>query len=407
MGLTQITAGYVPLLDSAVLLAAEEFGFAESEALRLNLVRETSWANIRDRVAIGHLDVAHMLGPMPLSANLGLTPLDAAVIAPMALGLGGAAITMSNAIWAKMAEAGAPEDGAPGPVGAALRKVIADRARAGEPPLRLAVVHPESAHNYALRYWLAASGIDPDHDVDIVIVPPPLQADALAAKRTDGFCVGEPFGSVAVARGVGRIVTTKGQIWQMSPDKVLGTRLQWAERFPEQLAALLRAATRAARWCEDPANHAALAAMLAREDRLNLDTDLILRAITGRLQFEPGVEKPMPDFFVPYSRAANFPWVSHALWFYSQMVRWGQVSHTPENARKAAASYRPDLYRAALSDMGMPVPGASSKIEGALAEPTEVGAIGGRLTLGPDSFFNGTDFDPDKLDAYIAAQRGS
>ncbi|MCR6636359.1 CmpA/NrtA family ABC transporter substrate-binding protein [Devosia sp.] len=404
MGLTQISAGYVPLLDSAVLLATEEFGFAESEGLHLNLVRETSWANIRDRVAIGHLDVAHMLGPMPLSANLGLTPLDAAVIAPMALGLGGAAMTMSNAVWAKMAEAGAPEDGAPGPVGAALRKVVEDRVRTGEPRLRLAVVHPESAHNYALRYWLAASGINPDQDVDIVIVPPPLQADALAAKRTDGFCVGEPFGSVAVARGIGRIVTTKGQIWQMSPDKVLGTRLQWAERFPEQLAALLRAATRAARWCEDPANHAALSAMLAREDRLGIDADLILRTLSGRLQFEAGVEKSMPDFFVPYSRAANFPWVSHALWFYSQMVRWGQAAHTQENAQKAASSYRPDLYRAALSGMGMPVPGASSKIEGALTEPTQVGALGGRLTLGPDGFFDGTDFDPDKLDAYIAAQ---
>ncbi len=404
MGLTQIIAGYVPLLDSAVLLATEEFGFAESEGLHLNLVRETSWANIRDRVAIGHFDVAHMLGPMPLSTNLGLSPLDAAVIAPMALGLGGAAITMSNSVWAKMAGVGAPGDGSPGPVGAALRQVVEDRTRTGEPRLRLAVVHPESAHNYALRYWLAASGIDPDQDVDIVIVPPPFQADALAAKRTDGFCVGEPFGSVAVARGVGRIVTTKGQIWQMSPDKVLGTRLQWAERFPEQLAALLRAATRAARWCEDPANHAALAAMLAREDRLNLDADLILRAITGSLQFEPSVKKSIPDFFVSYSRAANFPWVSHALWFYSQMVRWGQVSHTPENAKKAAASYRPDLYRAALSCMGIPVPGASSKIEGALTEPTEVGAIGGHLTLGPDGFFDGTDFDPEKLDAYIAAQ---
>src|SRR5690606_28441957 len=139
--------------------------------------------------------------------------------------------------------------------------------------------------------------------------------------------------------------------------------------------------------------------------RLNLDADLILRAITGRLQFVSGVEKSIPDFFVPYSRAANFPWISHALWFYSQMVRWGQVSHTPENAKKAAASYRPDLYRAALSDMGMPVPGASSKIEGALKESTEVGAVGGHLTLGPDGFFDGTNFDPEKLDAYIAAHR--
>jgi two-component system, oxyanion-binding sensor len=404
MGLTQITAGYVPLLDSAVLLATEAFGFAEAEGLHLKLVRETSWANIRDRVAIGHFDVAHMLGPMPLSANLGLTPLDVPVIAPMALGLGGAAITVSNALWSEMAAAGAPADGAPGPVGVALRRVITERDTKGLPRLRFAVVHPESAHNYALRYWFAGCGIDPDREVDIVIVPPPFQADALEARRTDGYCVGEPFGSVAVERGIGRIVTTKGQIWNNSPDKVLGTRLQWAERYPEQLSALLRAATRAARWCEDPANHEALAAILAREDRLANNQSLLLRAIVGRLQFVAGAETVVPDFFVPYSRAANFPWISHALWFYSQMVRWGQVRHTPEHVARAAASYRPDLYRDAVKGMGFAVPGASSKVEGDLLAATEVGAIGGRLLLGPDAFFDGLKFDPERVDYYIHAQ---
>ena len=406
MALTQITAGYVPLLDSAVLLATQEFGFAEAEGLELSLVRETSWANIRDRVAIGHLDVAHMLGPMPLSANLGLTPLDVPVIAPMALGLGAATITVSNAVWEGMAAAGAPEDGSPGPVGAALRRVIEQRAAAGSPRLRFAVVHPESAHNYALRYWLAASGIDPDRSIDIVIVPPPFQADALAARHTDGYCVGEPFGSVAVRRGVGRIVTTKGQIWNNSPDKVLGTRLAWAVENPGRLAALLRAATRAARWCEDPASHEQLAAMLAREDRIGIDAGLLLRAITGRLHFVEGRPRNVEDFFVPYSRAANFPWVSHALWFYSQMVRWGQVAHTPQNAARAAASYRPDLYRAALAGQGFVVPGASSKIEGDLPVAVDVGASGGRLTLGPDAFFDGSRFDPDQLDSYIVSQQG-
>ena len=281
----------------------------------------------------------------------------------------------------------------------------AQRAAAGAPRLRFAVVHPESAHNYTLRYWLAASGIDPDRAVDIVIVPPPFQADALAARHTDGYCVGEPFGSVAVQRGVGRIVTTKGQIWNNSPDKVLGTRLAWAEQNPERLAALLRAATRAARWCEDPSNYELLAAMLAREDRIGIDASLLLRAITGRLHFVEGRPRNVEDFFVPYSRAANFPWVSHALWFYSQMVRWGQVAHTPQNAARAAASYRPDLYRAALTGGGFVVPGASSKIEGDLPVAVDVGASGGRLTLGPDAFFDGSRFDPDQLDSYIASQQ--
>jgi len=125
MGLTKITVGFVPLLDSAVLVAAQEMGFAEAEGLTLKLVRESSWANIRDRVAIGHFDAAHMLGPMPLSANLGLTPLDVPLIAPMALGLGGNAITVSNALWEQMLAAGAPSDGSARGTGEALRRVVA------------------------------------------------------------------------------------------------------------------------------------------------------------------------------------------------------------------------------------------------------------------------------------------
>jgi NitT/TauT family transport system ATP-binding protein len=346
-----------------------------------------------------------MLGPMPLSANLGLTPLDAPMIAPMALGLGGNAITVSNDLWSAMEAAGAPSDGSARGTGEALRRVIAERAEKGLPRLRFGVVHRESGHNYELRYWLAASGIDPDRDIEIVIVPPPFQPDALATRRTDAFCVGEPFNSVAVARGIGRIVTTKSAIWRLSPEKVLGTRAQWANRYPEQLAALIRALTRAARWCGDPDNGPALAQLLAREDRLNLPPELLLRPLSGKLLFGPGEEHQVDEFFVPFLRAANFPWVSHAMWFYAQMVRWGQVEHTPENAARARASYRPDLFRAALSGQGIPVPAANAKIEGALTEPTIVGASGGTLTLGPDGFFDGTRFDLDQLDDYISSQR--
>lgn len=405
MGLTQITLGFAPLLDSAVLIAAQEQGFAEAEGLTLKLVRETSWANIRDRVAIGHFDAAHMLGPMPLSANLGLTPLDAPLIAPMALGLGGNAITVSNDLWEAMAAFGAPADGSAKGTGLAMQQVIADRAEKGLPRLRFGVVHRESGHNYELRYWLAAFGVDPDADIEIIIVPPSFQPDALASRRTDAYCVGEPWGSVAVERGIGRIITTKSAIWRLSPEKVLGTRAQWANRYPEQLAALVRALTRAARWCGDPDNMSALAQMLSREDRLGLPAELLLRPLSGKLLLGPADEHQVDEFFVPFLRAANFPWVSHAMWFYAQMVRWGQVEHTPENAAKARASYRPDLYRAALAGQGIAVPSANAKIEGALTEPTMVGAAGGSLTLGPDGFFDGMQFDLDQLDDYIAGQK--
>jgi two-component system, oxyanion-binding sensor len=283
MGLTPITIGYVPLLDAAVLIAAQDQGFAAAEGLEFDLVRETSWANIRDRVAIGHFDAAHMLAPMPLSANLGLTPLDAPMIAPMALGLGGNAVTVSNAVWEAMREKGALDGIDARAAGLALLRVIEERRRAHLPKLRFGVVHPESGHNYELRYWLAASGIAPGADIEIVIVPPSFQPDALAAGRIDGYCVGEPFNSVGVARGVGRIVTTKSAIWRSSPEKVLGTRAQWAERYPERLGAMIRAITRAARWCSDPANQSTLARLLSGNDRLGIAEPLLMRALTGEL----------------------------------------------------------------------------------------------------------------------------
>ncbi|AEQ52340.1 CmpA/NrtA family ABC transporter substrate-binding protein [Pelagibacterium halotolerans] len=405
MGLTPITLGYVPLLDSAVLIAAQEQGFAEAEGLEFALVRETSWANIRDRVAVGHFDAAHMLAPMPLSANLGLTPLDVPLVAPMALGLGGNAVTVSLPLWRAMEERGQVLGVDAGSSGTALARVIADRRSKGLPALRFGVVHPESGHNYELRYWLAASGVDTMSDIEIVVVPPPFLPDALRAGRVDGYCVGEPFNSVAVARGVGRIVTTKSSIWRSSPEKVLGVRREWAERFPEQLAAVIRAITRAARWCADPDNRDSLAGMLAREDRLGISAPILIRALTGRLFIGETDIVDVPDFFLPFERAANFPWISHALWFYSQMVRWRQVDHTAENAKKAARTYRPDIYRAALDGMGIAVPSANAKIEGALTEATAMGAQGGMLSLGPDGFFDGTRFDLDRLDAYIAGQQ--
>lgn len=405
MALTPITIGYVPLLDSAVLIAAQEMGYAAAEGLDFELVRETSWANIRDRVAIGHFDAAHMLAPMPLSANLGRTPLDVPMIAPMALGLGGNAVTVSLPLWQAMRESGALDGVEARAAGMALARVVAERREQGLARLRFAVVHPESGHNYELRYWLAASRIDPERDIEIVVVPPSFQPDALEAGRIDGYCVGEPFNSVAVARGVGRIVTTKSAIWRSSPEKVLGTRAQWAERYPERLGAMIRAITRAARWCGDPANHGALAEMLARKERLGIAAPILMRALTGEMDLGDGERCAVPDFFIPFERGANFPWVSHALWFYAQMVRWGQVGHTSENAAKAAQAYRPDLYRAALDGMGIGVPAANAKIEGALTEPTALGALGGKLTLGPDGFFDGTQFDPERLDAYIEAQK--
>jgi len=401
----EISAGFLPLLDSALLVTAKEMGFAAVEGIDLTLVRETSWANIRDRLAVGHFQVAHMLAPMPIACNLGLTPLAATTVVPMALGLGGNAVTVSNALWHDMAAHGASDDLSPRAAGAALRAVVAERTRSGAAPLRLGVVHPHSGHNYELRYWLAACGIDPDRDVEIVILPPPLMADALGSGALDGFCAGEPWNTAAVVLGHGRIATVKAKIWRSSPEKVLGADARWSDANAEALSALLRAIHRAAQWCAEPANHAELAGIMAAPAYVGRPTEWMLPALSGRLGTAVDSVVDVDDFFVPHAKAATFPWKSHALWFYSQMVRWGQVDHSLANAAIARDTYRPDLYRTALKPLGAALPGANAKVEGALPVPTPVGSAGASLVLGPDGFFDGGLFDPDDLDGYIAAQR--
>ena len=401
MSLTHLTAGFLPLLDSVLLVLAQEKGFAALEGLDLHLVRETSWANIRDRAAIGHFDIAQMLAPMPLAASLGLTPIATLVITPVVLGLGNNAITVSADLWQAMADQGAPGDLAAGPAGTALARVVAASPR----KLRFGVVHQTSSHNYELRYWLAASGIVPDRDVEIVVLPPPLLPDALSTGGIDGYCVGEPWNSIGVATKGARMVTVKASIWQSSPDKVVGMRAAWADEHPDLVSAMVRAIYRAGIWCGDPANHAEAARIMAAPVYLDTSSEIVSRALTGRFDIGGGTMLDVPDHFIPHASAANFPWKSHALWYYSQMVRWGEVAASPANAAIAAASFRPDLYRAALAPIGAATPIADTKTDGTRAVPGEIPAHNGSIVMGPDLFFDGQAFDPGTLDTYIASQR--
>jgi two-component system, oxyanion-binding sensor len=377
----QVTTGFLPLLDAAILIAAHEKGFAEEQGIALKLVRETSWANIRDRVSVGQFDVAHMLAPLPIAQNLGLSPLSVEMIAPFALGLGGNAITVCKAVWEELQNGAEAIDGDAARAGTALRRLVERRNAKGLAPLTLAVVHNFSAHAYELRYWLAASGINPQTDVAAI----------------DGFCVGEPWNSVAVAMGAGHVLTTKSSIWRSSPEKVLGLTRKWAEQNPEPLDQLLLALHRSAVWCADSENVDELAATVSRSSYLDVPVEHVYQGLQGSV----GHALAQDDFLQFYHRAANFPWQSHALWFYAQMVRWQQVQHSEEGTRRAKATYRPDIYRRALKSAGVALPGASAKVEGALQLPTHIPAQGGQLVLGPDGFFDGVQFDPDVLHEYI------
>ena len=381
--MTQLTIGFIPLLDCASLVAASERGFAAEEGLELTLVQETSWANIRDRLIVGHFDAAHMLGPMTIASTLGIGHLSVPMIAPCSLGLGGNAIAVSLPLWKQMTREGAEPGGHPTVQGMALRRVVAARRRTELRPLTFGMIHPFSCHNYELRYWLAASAVNPDHDVRLVVIPPPLLGDALRGGYIDGFCVGEPWSSVAVDSELAAIVMPTTAIWPFSPEKVLGCRADWAERHRPALEALIRALHRAALWCERPENHGELAALLAEPRHVGSSASLLLRGLSGRLMLTPDGEMDAHGpFFLPASRWSTFPWTSHALWYYTQMVRWHQIELVAEHPAVAVRTYRPDIYRAALAPLGIELPGENDRVE---------------------LFFDNQIFDPSDLVSWLCA----
>ena len=328
---SDLVLGFVPLNDAAPLIVAQERGLFAAEGLQVRLSREVSWATVRDKVAAGALDGAHMLAPIPLACTLGAGGDPQPMIAPMALNRSGAAFTLSRRLVARMA---------PGePRRAGLARLIAERRAAGEPPLVLAVVFPYSMHNYLLRYWLAEGGIDPDQDVRITVAPPSRMAGKLAAGELDGFCCSEPWHAVAEDQGVGEVAMRAFEVWRDGPEKVFGVTADWARRNPQALQALLRSLLKAAAWADDPENRGQLAALLARPDYVDASAGSIARSL------------PTISF---HRNGANAPLPVQAAWLLSQMMRWGQAPRELDLRGVAEHVYRLDLYNQACADLGWP-----------------------------------------------------
>jgi NitT/TauT family transport system ATP-binding protein len=392
--------GFLPLVDAALPILARELGFDAREGVEIELVRDMTWATVRDRLLYGHTDAAHMIAPLAIATTLGRDRPAVPLAVPFVLGLNGNAVTFS----AKLAgEVGLPDAlGDPMQIGHALKQAAEERIATGK-RLRFGVVHRYSSHNYMLRYWLAGVGIRPDQDVEIVVTSPPFAADALAAGEVDGICVGEPWNSIAVDRGVGHIALATAQIWRRGVEKILAVRSDVIEGRRDAVEALLRALHAAAAHFVAPGTAEESAAILAGAAYLDAPRDAIERAITDRIRVVPGGEPlAYPDFMFQYREAANFPWRSQAAWLYSQMVRWDGTAYSAADAEAAAAVFRPDIYRAALAGSGAPLPGASSKLEGGLDAPIGAGSVQGRLLLGSDRFFDGRAFDPDDIQGYLA-----
>ena len=376
-----IDLGFVALTDAAPLIVAKERGLFAKEGLDVSLHREVSWATVRDKVSTGVFQGAHTLAPLVIAARLGLGAERADVIAPISLNAHGAAIGVSLQLAAEMQT----------PSATGLVQAIARRAERADPQVVFATVFPYSMHNYMLRYWAAAAGIDPDLDIRIVTAPPTSIVDRLKAEAIDGFSVGAPWSAVCEAQCNAKIVLEAGEFWPGGPDKVLGISETWAHREPAALQALLRALLQAMTWADESEHRHELAEMLSGQQYLAAPADLIGRQLDKQ-------EKS-----IRFSRAAaSLPWRSHAAWIFSQMLRWGQAERWTDSGR-AMECYRPDLYRTAAADVGLSAPLADSKMEGAHAEPWALPGSRGPIPMPRDMFFDGEAFDPDALHAYAAS----
>ncbi|WP_338832212.1 CmpA/NrtA family ABC transporter substrate-binding protein [Bradyrhizobium sp. 27S5] len=362
---TPLRIGFIPLVDAAALIVAVDKGFAAAEGLDVTLVREVSWSNVRDKLNIGLFDAAHLLAPVAIASSLGLGHVKVPIATPFNLGLNGNAITVSPALHAALMEEIDGDRFDPMATSQALARVVAKRRKSGAEPLTFGMTFPFSTHNYQLRFWMAAGGVDPDEDVQLVVLPPPYMVDSLANGHVDAFCVGAPWNSVAVDLGIGHILHFVSDILLSAVEKVLAVRQAWSEKHPDAVASLVRAHLRAAEFIEQPENRSEVARILAQPERIGVDASVIQRTFDGRLKIAPdGTMRESNRYLLVGREAAARPDPGQAAWLYAQMVRWGQTPFKPEALKAAMAVFRPDLYDAAS---GRPV-GASNAI-GAFAGP--------------------------------------
>ncbi|MEM8925037.1 MAG: CmpA/NrtA family ABC transporter substrate-binding protein [Actinomycetota bacterium] len=403
--------GFIKLTDMAPLAIAKENGYFAEEGLNVTLEAQANWKVLLDGVIGGQLDGAHMLAGQPLAATIGYGT-EAPLIAPLSLDLNGNGITVSNEVWDIIRPSLAENaDGNPEhPISAeVLRPVIEQFAQQGK-QFNMGMVFPVSTHNYELRYWLAAGGIEPGYymaggdavgevaaEVPLSVTPPPQMPATMEAGTIDGYCVGEPWNQAAVAKGIGVPIATDEHVWKLNPEKVFGLREDFATQYPETTKAMLRAIIKAQQWLDenDNANREAAVEILARPDYVGADFEVIAASMTGVFTFEQGDTRPAPDFNIFFREYAGYPFYSDAIWYLTQMRRWGQIDTDQTDEwyiETAEKVYRPDLYLTAAESL------VAEGVIPADSVPETDGFKGEQ-----DGFIDGLTFDGSKPNDYLEA----
>ena len=357
----ELTFGFIKLTDMAPLAVAYEQGYFLDEGLFVTLEAQANWKVLLDGVIDGTLDGAHMLAGQPLAATIGYGT-EAHIVTPFSMDLNGNGITVSNEVWEAMKPNVPHEDGKPvHPISAEALAPVVESYRAEGKPFNMGMVFPVSTHNYELRYWLAAGGIEPGYyapedtsgqigaEALLSVTPPPQMPATLEAGTIYGYAVGEPWNQQAVAMGIGVPVITDYQLWKNNPEKVFGLTAAFAEENPNTTLAITKALIRAAIWLDenDNANRMEAVEMLSRPEYVGADADVIAASMTGTFEFEPGDVREVPDFNVFFRYNATYPFYSDAVWYLTQMRRWGQIAETKPDAwydEVARSVYKPETY---------------------------------------------------------------
>ena len=405
----QLKLGFIKLTDMAPLAIAYEKGYFEDEGLYVTLEPQANWKVVLDRVITGELDGSHMLAGQPLGATIGIGT-KADIITAFSMDLNGKAITVSNEVWNLM-KPGLANDatGKPvHPIPASALKPALEKFKSSGKPFKMAMVFPVSTHNYNLRYWLAAGGVHPGFyspqdvngntkaDVLLSVTPPPQMPATLEAGTISGYCVGEPWNQQAIFKGVGVPIVSDHQIWKNNPDKVFGVTKAWADKNPRTHQALLRALIRASMWLDanNGANRKEAAQILSRPEYVGADYRVIASSMTGTFEFGRGDKRAVPDFNVFFRYNATYPYYSDAVWYLTQMRRWGQIPEGKPDAwyfETAKKAYRPDLYAEAAKSLI-----AEKKVNAADFELTSDG-----FRAPTKEFIDGIEYDGRKPNAYI------
>jgi nitrate/nitrite transport system substrate-binding protein len=405
----ELTFGFIKLTDMAPLAVAYELGYFEDEGLYVTLEPQANWKVLLDGVIDGNLQGAHMLAGQPLAATIGYGT-EAHIVTPFSMDLNGNGITVSNEVW-NMMKPHIPHDADGKPIhpisAEALVPVVEEFNNQGE-SFRMGMVFPVSTHNYELRYWLAAGGLHPglyspenttgqiDADVLLSVTPPPQMPATMEAGTIHGYCVGEPWNQQAVFKGIGVPVITDYQIWKNNPEKVFGMTADFVEENPNTALLVTKALIRAAIWLDenDNANRPEAVEILSRPNYVGADADVIAASMTGTFEFEKGDVRDIPDFNVFFRHYATYPFYSDAIWYLTQMRRWGQIPEAKDDQwyfDVAEQVYRPDIYMQAAQmviDAGY-----------ASAEDFPFGTNGFKEPT--SAFLDGVTYDGTQPNAYI------